>query len=85
MRESKNKFIGLFVIIFILVILSYIQVYRIYGESDSYIIDNGILIITRENTYFKLGNINFSDNNIIIYSKNNGEDKIIYKGDSNKC
>lgn len=35
MRESKIKFIGLFVIIFILVILSYIQVYRTYGGKNN--------------------------------------------------
>ena len=99
-QDSKYKRIKLIsivsvtlmiIILFLFLIYYFFQtynttkVYRIYGESDNYIIDNGILIITRENTYFKLGNINFSDNNIIIYSKNNGEDKIIYKGDSNKC
>ncbi|MBO5476053.1 MAG: hypothetical protein J5982_06115 [Bacilli bacterium] len=35
MGESKKNFIGLFLIVFVLVMLSYIQIYKIYGGKNS--------------------------------------------------
>ena len=64
------------------------KVYRVYGSSNNYILKDGLLVITREKSYLKIGSINLKDNNnnkvydIILYYKENGEDKIIYEGDS---
>ena len=59
------------------------KVYRVYGESDTYSINSGIMIVTRENTYFKIGNIDNSSNNIVLYSKKDDNKDILYEGDSN--
>lgn len=59
------------------------KVYRISGNSENYELTSGILMITRENCYMKIGNISNLTSNISLYFYQNEEKKIIYEGDSN--
>ena len=58
------------------------KIYRIYGMDDNYTIDNGLLVITREKAYLKIGSINNKIEDITLYYIDNGEENIIYKGSS---
>ena len=64
------------------------KVYRLYGYSDNYQIENGLLVITREKSYIKLGAItrkedtNNKSYDISFYYRKDNEDIIIYEGDS---
>lgn len=58
------------------------SVYRIYGSSDNYEIKDGLLVITRENSYLKIGAINDQVLNIKLYYKENNDNKIFYEGSS---
>lgn len=64
------------------------KVYRLYGYSDNYQIENGLLVITREKSYIKLGAItrkedtNDKSYDISFYYRKDNEDIIIYEGDS---
>ncbi len=91
---KKVKLFSLFsVIIIFILIFSFLiyyflethnteKIYRIYGKSDNYEINNGILVITREKSYLKIGSINNEIHDIILYYKDNNEDKVIYEGNS---
>lgn len=59
------------------------KVYRISGNSENYELTNGILMITRENCYMKIGNVSNASSNMSLYYYSNDEKKIIYEGDSN--
>ena len=58
------------------------KVYKIYTESDEYVIKNGILVTTRETSYFKIGAINDNIYDIEIYYKDNNKKVIMFKGSS---
>ncbi len=67
------------------------QVYKVYGNSDSYSIYDGILITTREKSYLKIGQVidrfndeqNITDNIRLIY-KNKDKEIQIYEGPSDR-
>ncbi len=93
-KYKKVKLFSLFsvIIIFILIFsfLTYYfiethdteKIYRIYGKSDNYELNNGFLVITREKSYLKIGSINDKVYDIVLYYKEDNEDKIIYSGNS---
>ena len=64
------------------------KIYRIYGESDNYQIENGLLVITREKSYLKLGTItksndfNYKIHNVKFYYKKDENENLLYEGDS---
>ena len=58
------------------------KVYRIYSMSNNYNIKDGILIVTREKTYFKIGGINDDIFDISLIYKINGNSEELYKGSS---
>lgn len=60
-----------------------IYVYKIIGSSNNYEINDGLLIITREDAYFKIGSINDKSMDIELYLKDNNKDILIYNGNSN--
>ncbi len=66
-----------------------IKVYRISGESENYLVTDGILFISKHKMYFKMGEINTKTGDtplldIELYSKLNEENKLIYKGSANQ-
>ena len=93
-KYKKVKLFSLFsvIIIFILIFsfLTYYflethnteKIYRIYGKSDNYELNNGFLVITREKSYLKIGSVNDKIYDIVLYYKDENEDKIIYSGNS---
>lgn len=96
-QDSKYKRIKRFLIIALIVLflctilfLSYYfyqtynseRTYKIYTMSGKYVIKNGMLLTTRETSYFKIGAINDKTQDIILYYKKGNEDIIIFKGDS---
>lgn len=97
-RKLKITSIILLIIIFILtfLFLAYYflethnteKIYRIYGESDNYILRDGILVLTRENSYLKIGSIDNKDTyetsvyDIKIYYKKDNKNEEIYNGSS---
>ena len=63
-----------------------IIIYKAAGSSDRFIINEGIIISTSKNTYFKFGDIIQKDkdiniNNIKLYYKENNKEHTIFKGD----
>lgn len=54
--------------------------YLIQSESDSYKLNDGILITTRMFYYLKLGTINNENKKIKLYIKNNDTRKLVYEG-----
>lgn len=66
-----------------------ISVYRINGNSSDFNLDDGIMIISKEKSYIKLGNIvSLTDKEIteieLFYKKNGKEYQITKNSDSNK-
>lgn len=62
-----------------------IKVYKVSAESKDFAVSNGILVTTKDKTYFRLGELLYDSNiNIekvrIYYLKNNDNKKIIYDG-----
>lgn len=59
-----------------------IKVYKISGEHDSLYMEDGMMIISREKSYIKLGKINFYDeskpNNFRLYYEKNNKQYNIY-------
>ena len=58
------------------------KAYKIYTMSNDYVIKNGVLLTTRETSYFKIGSINNNSYNISIYYKNGDTNVVIFEGDS---
>lgn len=64
------------------------KVFRVYGETENYTLDTSLLIITRERSYLKLGNISDMNGKEIKYIKlyyvtDDGKEKIIFEGEPN--
>ena len=91
-KKAKKKAIiaSCFVFIILFLFLGYYfyqtynteKVYRVYGSSDNYNIKDGILMVTRENTYFKIGGINDDIYEITLIYKKDGKTVELYKGSS---
>ena len=91
-KKAKKKAIiaSCFVFIIIFLFLGYYfyqtynteKVYKIYGSSDNYNIKDGLLMVTRENTYFKIGGINDDIYEITLIYKKDGKVDELYKGSS---
>lgn len=64
-----------------------IHVYKIYGESENYTTRDGVLIISNDKAYLRLGNIYSKDRklidvkNISIYADNDNNSKLLFNGD----
>ena len=96
-QDSKYKRLKLFSIIIFIValIISFLfliyyflethnteKIYRISGESENYTLREGILVITREKSYLKLGSINDEIYDIELYYKKDDKNILIYSGRS---
>lgn len=63
-----------------------INIYRVTGSKNGYLIDSGIAVVSKEKTHFKLGRISneTEDNKKIVktrlYYKKGNEEKLIYEG-----
>lgn len=91
-KIKKAKFftilwLGVLVIFFIILTVLYffqnfrsIKVYKFYGESENYVINNGILILSKEKIYFQINNIKPDVSEIEIYTEINNEKSLVYKG-----
>lgn len=79
-NKKDKKYKKLFLIFFVIIItmimffLTYyfinsynsIKVYTIRGNSDNFLVRNGIFVITKEKLYFELGDIEYDNNDITI-------------------
>ena len=56
------------------------QIYKIYGESDNFTIENGLLVITKSNVYFTIQNVNSKEDieSITLYFLNDNERQDLY-------
>lgn len=78
------SFVSLVVVTILFLVYYFFQtyntqnIYKIYSNSNDYKINDGLLVLTREEVYFKLGTINNQDMAFELYKK----DKLIYSGDS---
>lgn len=65
-----------------------VKIYTIESKQDDIYLTDGTIMLTGENIYFRLGNINGIDENkisrIILYYDNDGDKNIIYEGSSPK-
>ena len=92
-KNVKKIIIGLIITILVLLtsfLLYYFyqtynktRVYLVTGKSDNYELVDGILFITRERTYLKIGNFNKNIERIKLVYYDNGIEKSIYEGDPN--
>lgn len=55
-----------------------IRIYKVYGQNENYKIGKGLLVLTRDNSYLNLGNIDFKYDKITIYSLKDEEKVIIF-------
>ncbi len=88
-KINKKLKLSIFLIIIILVLfLIYyfinqyksIEIYTVSGKSDNFILNNGLIMKTREKIYFNLGN--FENNNYDIYKMEIiYNDQVIYTSD----
>lgn len=91
-KKIKKVLLWVLIVLFITVITFLIyyffqtynteKTYKIYTTSNDYIVKNGLLVTTRETSYFKLGGINDEIYDITLYYKKDDKDIIIFKGDS---
>lgn len=91
-RKIKKILFSTLIIIFILIVIFLIyyfnqtynteKIFKINTSSENYVVENGILIITRETSYFKIGAINNEILNITIYHKKNGKNIVMFEGSS---
>ena len=94
--HKQNKIIRLLIIVLVtllLVFLSYyfinsynsIKVYIISGESENFYTKDGILVVTNDNMYFRLGNLEFNDDIIVeevtLFYKKGDEEVLIFSSD----
>ncbi len=85
---SILSFIVILILIFLFLLYYFLEthntekIYRISGESNNYILSEGILVITREKSYLKLGAINDEIYNIKLYYKKDDNKSLIYSGRS---
>ena len=72
--------------IFVFLIYYFIQTYnttrtyRLYGESNNYVIKDSLLVITREYSYLVFGEISEDVNDIEVYYLDNDKKITIYEG-----
>lgn len=93
-KRIKKILISSSIVIVLLVIsfLSYyfinnynsINVYRVFGENKNFSINDGIIIVSREKSYIKLGKLKTTDNNHIVktrlYFINSGQEQNVFIG-----
>lgn len=76
-----------FLIYYFIVTFNSIHIYRISGESEHYKTYDGLMIMSTQKSYFKLGQIadkksNNKIENIELYIVNQNQEKLIYKGNA---
>ncbi len=83
--------ITLFVLFFILCVFSIlyfcqnyrsVKVYKFSGSSENYEISDGLLVLSKKQIYIYTGKITPYFSDIILYSKDNNEKRILYSGES---
>ncbi len=92
-KRKKILIIGIIVILGLLFsFLTYyfinnfnsIKVYKIEGENEEFAIRNGILVFSKEKSYFRVGNLELKKNqnvsNVKLYFKKNNMDNLIFEG-----
>lgn len=57
-----------------------IRVYKFYGESDNYKVEDGLLILSKDKMYFQIGKISPYSDEITLYSEIDNDRKVIYQG-----
>lgn len=58
------------------------RIYKITSKSDNYEVLNGILFVTREQSYLKIGAVNGKIEIIELFLRNNDTDILLYSGSS---
>jgi transcriptional regulator with XRE-family HTH domain len=89
-RKARRIAIILVVILILFIFLSYYffqtynteKIYRVYGESDNYSINDGLLIVTREKTYLKIGTINNEILDMTLMYRSGDKEYSLYDGPS---
>lgn len=82
----KKTIIILFLIISIFLLYYFFEtfnktrVFNFYGNSEHYSINQGLLVLTREKSYFILNNNDIKSDTISIYYYKNNNKNIIYEG-----
>lgn len=94
-KIKKLRIISVFLIIVILTCFSLftityffqnyksIRIYRFYGNSENYEINDGLLILSKDKIYFKIDSIVPSVEEISIYSEYEDKVKLVYQGSPN--
>ena len=60
------------------------KIYRIYGQTDEYECNDGILLLTNNKSYMRIGNMNKPIDKIkVFYVDNDNNEQIMYEGDPN--
>ncbi len=60
-----------------------IRIYRFYGKSENYEVNDGLLILSKDKIYLKIDAIIPEVEEVSIYSECYNEEKLIYRGDPN--
>ena len=94
-RKIKKILFSSTIIIVLLVVLfliyyfinnyNSISIYRIFGENEQFNISDGIMIVSKEKSYIKLGNLEqytkeYNSENIRLYYKKNNKEYTIFSG-----
>lgn len=60
-----------------------IRIYRFYGKSENYEVNDGLLILSKDKIYLKLDKIIPEVEDVTIYSECYNEENLIYRCDPN--
>ena len=95
-QNSKNRKLKIFIIRLIILVIflatsfftyyffqnyNKIKVYKIYGTSENYELNNGIFLVSREKMYFNLGKLYPESSYINLYYFEGNKKIVIYDGD----
>ena len=93
MKKKINRILISFISLFFIGIISFlcyyffatynsVKVYSIGGKSKNFYLQEGVMIVTKQKLFFKLGNLIHSDDinveKVTLSFKKNGKDKLLY-------
>ena len=93
MKKKINRILISFISLFFIGIISFlcyyffatynsVKVYSIGGKSKNFYLQEGVMIVTKQKLFFKLGNLIYSDDinveKVTLSFKKNGKDKLLY-------
>ena len=89
-RKAKIIAIIFSILLVVLLLLSYYffqtynseKIYKVYVDSNKYNITDGLLVVTRERTYLKIGSINSQIMDITLIYNDGKNDNVMYYGSS---